>query len=175
MSIASAFKVEDGLFVPFRTEKRGLVGGPVGTLHVAVDDVGAAGGGNVEIAITMRRLEFGFRCIWVPTYAVTRDTLATAEVVRFAFEFTGNERLSRRVQSAKLAITASNVNYAAFTELAVVIDPDKDSDSNVIKFLWSTNVDTKIYEGEVFGPVFDAEVIRREGGGGIRDILAGVR
>lgn len=175
MAVTSTFNVGTaGLFRPFRTPERADGGPePVGTLHVPVNDVGDATGGAVTISIAMRRQEFGFHPLWIPTWANSRDNLATAEAVALGIEATGNERLAFVLEQAVLATARGSTNIARFDLNGVLIDPDSRVVSIVASFTWTTNTDTKIYRGQLFGPVYDGEVIARLGG--INSLLAGLR
>lgn len=172
--VANAF-VSAGLFVPFRTAKRGGDNGSdaVGTLSVDANATGAAGGGTVTITINMTKSEFGFRCLWVPTIMVVSDDLAAAEVVEMAFSAGGNERLSTSLTQAQLLVAGGSQNAGNAYDSAVLIDPDQVVAAEVLRAVWSTNTDTKGYHFHVYGPVFDGELLALNNS--IGDLLAGLR
>ncbi len=166
-----------GRYVPYRTpERAGEDGGdPVGTLSIAATATGAAGGGTVTVVIRMRRTEFGFRLIWVPTYISVVDNLATAEVVLLgAFGNPNNERLAGAMRQSVLPLAgAGALNVGSFTQLGVAVEPETETISTVLTGEWSTNTDTKVYFVHAYGVCYDAEVIAREGR--ISELLAGLR
>lgn len=165
-----------GLYTPFRGFDRDV--GPVGTMSVDVSATGDAGGGTVLINLTMERQEFGFHPIFVPTRCSSLDTLTTAEVVKFLFTGSGNERLKGDVREARLAVAAAgSENIAAFEQLGVSIEPAITGDQVIMQMLWSTNEDGKAYHMHVFGILYDAEALARSKarGKGADQLLGGVR
>lgn len=177
MAVSTNVKVEDGLFVPFHTARRGGPMGdePVGTLAVDAGATGAAGGGTVQAAITMNVEEFGFRMIYIPTQIAIRDNLASAEVVSFSYEQAGNKRLNTNT-TLRVVMTASaqSQNTGLVDGASVPIESVFSvEDGRVLLALWDTNTDTKAYHMHVFGFCFDAELIARRGG--IGPLMSGIR
>lgn len=175
MSISTTLKAEDGLYVPFRTGKRGgyLGGDPVGTLSLDSEVTGNATGGTAALLLTMNRDEFGFPIIFVPTFVSTRDNLAAPEVVRLAYVTAGNERISGDIEQHVLPLAgASALNVGNFDSIGIPIEGFGE-DLRVGQITWSSNVDTKVYHGHWFGYCFDAQLIAREGR--IGELLAGIR
>lgn len=163
-----------GLYVPFRTPIRaGPLGNqPVGTLNVDANATGAAGGGTVTLRITMDVEEFGFRPIWCPTRVSVSDNLATAEAMELLYIATGNERLRANIGEVVVTVAVSGSNVGLAEGLPVPIQPNVAA-GEIMRATWDTNTDTKIYHLHVFGPVFDAELLAREGE--VADLLAGIR
>lgn len=178
MAVSSTTSVQsDGLYVPFRNAQRGGPSGsdPVGTLFVNAEATGAAGGGTVTINITMRRQEFGFPIIWVPTYITTLDTLASVGKIVWSYLDTGNERLGASINEAVVAVaTGLAINAGVVAERGVAIDPTGETALAVMSAIWDDNVDTKAYHVHVFGAVFDRQVMALSDGS-VHDLLAGIR
>ncbi len=176
MSITGQRKVEEGLFVPWRTAKRGGVSGgePVGTLSLDKQEVGDSGGGTVAVQITANREEFGFPGIFVPTFVTTRDNLASPEVIRLAYVTVGNERISGDIEQHALALAGpAALNVATFDNIGIPLEFQGVTDLVIMQATWSTNTDTKVYHFHIFGYMFDAQLIAREGR--ISELLAGIR
>ncbi len=176
MSVTADRSVADnGLFVPWRTAKRGGRDGgePVGTLSIDGGAVGDATAGTFALRITANREEFGFPGIFVPTHMTIRDNLASAEVVRLAYVTAGNERLNGDIEQHVLAIAgAAGLNVASFGNVGIPIE-FFGVNTVIMQASWSTNTDTKVYHFHVFGYMFDAQIIAREGR--IGELLAGIR
>jgi len=176
MSVTGTAAVRDGIYQPWHTPWRGGPQGkdPVGTLVVDGGVVGDASGGSVTVAIEMRRTEFGFRVLWVPTQITARDN-ATAENVNLAFVSNGNKRIATDlVEALVMVLGASSTNSGRGTLSALPIEGSSEADSQrVLSAVWDTNADTKTYHLHAFGPVFDMEQIAREGA--ISEFLSGVR
>lgn len=160
------------LFTPFHTKGRGSPNGLVGTVSVDALTTGDATGGTVTINLRMGRQEFGFPILWVPTIINTKDNLAAAEPVFFAYTSAGNRRLRGPLEEVVTALRASSVNTAIMTNVSVPIEGVGAVDQ-VFTVVWDTNTDTLAYHLHMFGAVYDLQVIARNGG--IDPIVAGLR
>lgn len=174
MAVVQERNVSDvGLYVPYHATNRGQSNGLVGTLQVNAEATGTATGGAVTIQVNMRREEFGFPLIWVPTIITARDNLATAEGIFFQYSSVGNRRLNSSLTETVLALAVAGVNAAVMPNASVPIEGVDAVQAAVFEVLWATNTDTKIYHAHIFGPVYDLQVISR--GGLIEPLLAGLR
>lgn len=165
MSISQSLDVRDGVYVPWRTAKRGGINGgdPVGTVSVDGGLTGDATAGTAAIIIRMSRDTFGFPIIMIPTHLSARDNLASPEVVRLAYVTQGNERMVGDIEQHVLALAgAAALNVANFDSLGIPIE-GQGVDQIILQVTWSTNTDTKVYHAHVFGYVYDAQLIAREG------------
>lgn len=162
-----------GLYVPFRGFDREA--GPVGTLFVDVSATGDGSGGTVTLGITMKRLEFGFHPIWVPTRVSSLDGLASPEAVEFMFRSSGNERLNGDLREPALGVAvAGGNNLAAFNQLGVAVEPTNETAATVLQCLWSTNTNAVVYHLHAFGVLYDAEALARgKRSGKAPDVLLG--
>lgn len=176
MAVTTSVDMATGLFVPWRTAKRGGVDGgdPVGTLSLDASATGAAGGGTVTLTITAVDGSFGFHAIWVPTYIALQDNLAAAESPLFSWRAAGNARLDVNLFQTFLSIRGAGTDDVSVMQNATVpIEPDNRTATQVMQAIWATNTDTIVYHIHTFGVLFDAELLARAGR--IPDILAGVR
>lgn len=169
MSVSVTVSFSAGLFVPFRTAKRGGGvnsggGDPVGSFYIDGDLTGDASGGTATMVLAMARLEFGFHPIFVPTHIDASDNLATAEIVQLIYDPVGNARLSagNGIRQSKLSVAGSSTNDLLFDASGVLIEPSEVLQANVLDLVWKSNTDTKIYHFHVFGMMFDAEIMARE-------------
>lgn len=160
-TIASA-----GLFVPYRTAMRAGMHRtePVGTLFIRGTVTGAAGGGTAIINISMAVQEFGFHAIWVPTTIVLQDSLASLEGIIFQYDDRGNERLATDIIEHVTPTTINSQQRGSVETTGVIIDPNVAGGNVVLKATWQTNTDTKVYIMTAFGPIWDGQVMAREGG-----------
>ncbi len=161
-----------GLYTPYHTRERGGADGLVGTLYVDGAAVGDATGGALTIQIRMRRQEFGFPLIWVPTVIVGSDNLAAAEAIQFSYDSTGNRRIDGGLVQTVLAVRSID-NAAVMQNVSVPIEGVSDAQAVVFGTIWPSNTDTKVYHLHMFGPVFDLQVIARQGD--VDVLLAGMR
>lgn len=167
---------ENALFVPFRGFDREA--GAVGTLYFDAQAAGDGSGGTVTINVQMKKLEFGFHPLWIPTRVSTQDDLATAEVVAFAFRSSGMERLSGDLREASLALAVANsLNVAAFRELGVAVETQSLTNITVMQAIWLTNTDGKVYHVHIYGILYDGEALARgkRAGKAPDQLLGGVR
>ncbi len=166
-----------GLYVPFRGVDRAF--GPVGTLDAKATTVGDGSGGNVAISLQMKRLEFGFHPLWVPTMISIEDTLATAENPEVLFRGLGNERLLDQ-HCENVVMTAALVgarNCGKVEKLGFIIEPDQIGNATGVTCTWATNTNLLLYNLHVYGVVFDGEAMARgkRPGSSVSPLLAGVR
>ncbi len=152
-----------GLYVPFRGVSRL---GAVGTLHVRLNTVGAAGGGNVTLLLSMRGDEFGFNMLWVPTLIVVEDGLSSAITVSLTYIQLA-ERLGGQGSGMARVITTAPVSTVNIGELAgssphISVNPVTATEVNVLQALWSTNTDTIAYVMNIYGTVYDEQAMARE-------------
>ncbi len=176
MAVSTSVKVEDGLFVPFHTEVRGGLYGdkPVGTLYVDAGATGAAGGGSVQAIISMNVLEFGFRLLWLPLSMQLQDNLATPENVQLTYFAVDNRRLSAQVNDNVVMVASAVSTNLGIPGMPVLpIEGVGVGDGNVLRALWDTNTDAKVYHFHAFGPVYDLELMARQGE--VSELLAGIR
>ncbi len=174
LSVSAIVAFGDSQYNDFHQKFRGGQNGmsPVGTLHATATATGDGTGGNVLLLLQMKRVEFGFRAVFVPTLLVTEDDLATPEAVRLQFS-SGNKRLSSDMNQAALAVASSVFNVAQFDESGLLLESDVLTAVTVMAFVWSTNTNLKVYTANVFAAVFDMELIEKYGS--VSDFLAGVR
>lgn len=172
MAVSTNRNVSDiGLYVPFRGVDREA--GFVGSLFLDGATTGDASGGAIQIRILMRREEFGFHPIFVPTRVSAFDN-ATAETVVFQYAPAGNERISDFTREPKLGIAGFGGNSMTFESLGIPIEPDQVDQAEIMGMQWSTNVDTKLYHAHIFGVVYDAEALARgKSQGKFFDVLLG--
>lgn len=178
MAVTATGLFTGGLFVPFRTAKRGGRDGgdPVGSYYFDGGAVGAAGGGTVTIILAMQKEAFGFHPLFVPTHIDASDTLATAEEVQLIYDPAGNSRIAagNGIRESVLAVAGSATNDVFFTAAGIIVEPSEDVDTSVLAAVWKTNTDTKTYHFHIFGMLFDAEIMAREESK-ISELLMGVR
>ncbi len=183
MSVSTNVPVNDGsdpgvaLYVPFRGFDRSL--GPVGTLDVKAVTVGDGSGGSVAISIQMRKQEFGFHPLWVPTMISVEDTLATAENPEVLFRGLGNERLIDQ-HCENVVMLASLVgarNCGKVANIGFIIEPDVVANATVMTCTWATNTNLLLYNIHAYGVIFDGEAMARGKypGSAVSTLLAGVR
>lgn len=175
MAVTSTSGVSQGHFHLLHSKVRGGPEGtsPVGTLSLVKRTAGAAGGGTATVIFTQREIEFGFRCILVPTLITTFDNLAAAEVVNLIYLSTSKRMGATDVSQAVLAIAASGGNIARFVPDGVLFEVETKTAQEILQCVWSTNTDGKVYDIRAFFSVFDAELIEKHGS--VSDFLAGVR
>lgn len=173
MAVDTTVAVENGLYVPFHQKSRGDGYTPVGTLFVDGTATGAAGGGTVSLAISMRAQEFGFRLAWVITNLSISDNLSTAEAVEMSYQAGGNRRINGAIVFSAFPVDVGGQNAVLVEPGAVPIEGVNQTQGDVLKALWATNTDTKLYHMHAFGPVYDLELIALIGR--VPDLLAGIR
>lgn len=174
MTVQVTRQVSDGLYVPYHQASRSVGNGLVGTLFVDAEAVGDSGGGSVSILLQMRREEFGFPLLWVPTLIAVQDNLATAEVVDMVYTAGGNRRALGPIGEAVVTVDgAAGLNRGQMTNVTLPIEGVALATASIMSADWASNVDTKIYHLHVFGPVYDLQLIARDGY--IDDMAAGLR
>lgn len=177
MSVTSIAAVANGTYEPFHTEVRAGPNSedPVGTVAVDSGVTGDASGGTVTIGVSMRPQEFGFRLLWIPLSIVLRDNLAGQDLVNLNYLSVVNDRLDAVVEEfITMEDAAQSLNMGLSKMYALPIEVSYGtSGGNVLTAVWATNTDTKIYHLHVFGPVFDLEVMAREGK--VHPLMAGIR
>lgn len=176
MSVSSFITVENGLYVPFRGFDREV--GPVGTLCVDAQVIGDGSGGTATINLQMRREEFGFHVIWIPTRVSVVDDLAAAEEVFFSFRASGNERLNADISEAVLSIRVANgLNMGSFTNLGVAVETASTTIISVMQAGWLTNTNLKVYHLHAYGILYDDEALARgkRSGKAPDQLMGGVR
>ncbi len=165
-----------GLYLAFRTPVRGGAEGhdPVGTLNADAVTIGDGSGGSVQLGLTMREQEFGFRPLWVPTHVMTLDTLATVQNVRIDFAAVGNRRLIDDASEGVVPLEVSaDLQIAVAAQVAIVIEPSSAAGARVLRAVWGTNVNLKAHTLRAYGPVYDQELMARHGT--VPDLVAGLR
>lgn len=175
MAVSTNVNVRDGIFTPYHQARRTLLNGLVGTLYVDAGSTGAAGGGTHGINIRMRREEFGFPILWVPTLIGVQDNLASAEVVELTYQGSGNRRLIAGAglrEAVTTVATAVGNNVGQMANVTLPIE-GRGPDNAILSATWATNTDTKLYHLHVFGPVYDLQVISRLGY--LDEVAAGLR
>ncbi len=183
VAVSKTIDVDDGsapgvtLYVPFRGFDRSL--GPVGTLDVKAVALGDATGGSVAISIRMRKEEFGFHPLWVPTMISIEDNLATVENPEVIFRGLGNERLIDE-HCENVTMVASLVgsrNCGKVQSIGFIIEPDQPTPNSIVTCTWATNTDTLAYNVHMYGVIFDGEAMARgkHAGSAVSPLLAGVR
>ncbi len=177
MAVSTDTDMANGHYVPFRTERRGGDRGdrPVGTLFADGNAIGAAGGGTVEVGLTMGRQPFGFRIMFVPTIIAVRDNLASLENVNFIYALTNNSRLpaGTNVDENIVPITSGGIQVGRVIGVAFLIEPEEDAPGLVMRATWATNTDGKAYHLHTYGVVYDAEIMT--GYGQVPDLVGGLR
>lgn len=175
MAVETSFNFNRGTFVPFAQRSRGGESGAVGTVAIDEQITGAAGGGAATLNIDMGKTEFGFRILYVPTFIGVRDNLATAENVSFSWVATGNKRLPGTATFAQNIVSTqvSGVNLGLADTSGMLIEGREIADARILRFVWETNTDTKIYHVHVFGTAYDLEWIEKYGV--IGPVLEGIR
>ncbi len=167
--------LSSGDFVPFHQKVRGGVEGAVGSLACDFEATGDGSGGSVWINVSAADIEFGFRYLFVPTFVFTRDTLASAANISFGWVGTSNRRLQVLESYAQtlVAIAASGVNHAKADPSGIVIEGRTRAQGRIMRIAWPTNTNTFVYHVHVFGTMFDAELIEKQGS--IHSLLTGIR
>lgn len=173
MAIDQTRFVRDGFYTPYHSIGRGVGNGLVGTLQIDAEATGAAGGGIVVIRLKMKREEFGFPLIFIPTYVAVKDNLATAELVTLDYRAAGNRRMSSNVSEMITTLQNNNENAGLTTNTTIPIEGGDRTEQDIMTAVWETNTDTKTYHLHMFGPVFDLQVIARSGL--VDPLLAGLR
>lgn len=163
----------DGLFVPLMQGTRGGGGShPVGTLQGSVITTGNGTGGTVTLNLTMTAQGFGFRYIYVPTLLALFDDLSSPEAVAVIWA-----AVTRRLQSdfllSVLPIATSPGNAGNLEPAGVMLEGVDATPVIGIQAIWSTNTNTKTYRMNVFGMVYDAELLERSGE--VTGLLEGLR
>lgn len=174
MAVSVTRSISAGLYTPYHAGVgRGAVNGLVGTLQLDAEATGAAGGGTVQIAVSMGREAFGFPLMLVPTFVGVQDNLAAAEVVRVDYRLEGNRRLQASVSTTLTTLRSGTNNAGTVENVSIPIEGVAIAEADILHAVWATNTDTKTYHLHVFAAVFDLQVIAREG---LVDLLmAGVR
>lgn len=162
-----------GEYVPFHQAGRDNPSGIVGTLMANAEATGDATGGEVSITLRMRREEFGFPLLWVPTKIGVRDNLAAAEEVSMFYVASGNRRLNDNFFEVQLAVRQGVTNAAILSNPSIAIEGLGPGQGDVFGATWSTNTDTKTYHLHMFGAVFDLQMLARMGR--VEAFLAGLR
>ncbi len=177
MAVSTNQDVEDvGVYVPFRGVDRQA--GPVGTLMIPSVATGDATGGAVTITVRMKRLEFGFHPIFVPTRAHFTVNEAAAQEVLMSYSAAGNERISSAfAEEVTSRITGSGDNIGNLTLLEIPIEPSEDLAAAIMQCRFTLNTDTDTYNFNVFGVMYDAEAMAKgkRQGARIDMLMAGVR
>ncbi len=174
MAVSTNRDVADGLFTPYHQRQRAEGNGLVGTLSVNAEATGAAGGGSVTIILRMRRREFGFPILWVPTLIQCQDNLGTPEPVTLNYLSAGNRQLTANLTEVITPIDAGDVQDVGHAlNVSMPIEGNETSIDSILSMKWETNTDTKIYHMHVFGPVYDLQVVARQGY--IDELMAGLR
>ncbi len=166
----------NGLFVPFRTKKRGGFEGsdPVGTLHLDGTVTGDAGGGSASITFQGIRDMFGFPMLFVPLMVGTQDNLATPESTRVIFAAAGNDRLQGDFFQVVTVVGLGGSNQGTLENVAVVIDFNGvNTLQDALFALWATNEDGKVYHFHVYGACYDAQLLGNASR--VPELLAGLR
>ncbi len=175
VSVSNTVAMNEGLYVPFRGVDREA--SAVGTLHVVNTDTGDGSGGVVTLVYTMTREMFGFHPIFVPTRVLASDDQASATTIRLFYDNTGNERLTGTMFEHQLAVTTVGNNAVNFSALSIPIEPQERAATAVLSIVWTTNTNAKVYNGRVFGVMYDAEALSRRKGPGVTidQLMAGIR
>ncbi len=181
MSVQTLTELSSGLFVPYRGTMQGLQ--PAGTVEVAMQATGAAGGGTVTLHLVASKIEFGFHPILTLTAVASFATVVVAGEVFFQYSAVGNERMQQSV----LTLPKTEVDSGGFTmanwlgeELPIPIEPFIDSavaqaSRIVASIQWTTNTDTASYNAAVFALVWDMEALARRADAVMPDVFYGVR
>lgn len=152
-------------FVPFRSANRYT--GPIGTFSFHGEVTGDSGGGTASVSFSCAHQIFGFHPLLVLKMADSHDNLASAEVVRFTVDFTGNERIGVEAHHTLMAGLAgdSNLNFNSLEleRRQVMIEPRR-TGGTVVIFTWGTNTDTKVYHARLWGLVYDLEAFSKRPG-----------
>jgi len=167
-----------GLYVPYRGLAPGVQ--PSGSWSTQMTATGDGSGGQVNVNLFMSKIEFGFHPIFTLQYCMSVDNLAAADEVIFQYSVVGNERLRSAVSIGKTPIANGTSFFAVWVgeDLPIPIEPDLGSDittRTVATVQWQTNTDTKAYQVNLFGMVWDAEVLARQVGAKMPDYFFGVR
>lgn len=163
-----------GLYVPYHQAGRDASNALVGSLAVNAEATGDSGGGNVTIQLLMLRSEFGFPQLWVPTLIAAQDNLGTAEPVVFNYLSSGNRRLNANIAEVITMIDGGGTSDFGHVEnVSLPLEVDPGSDRSVLSMKWSTNTDGKIYHMHVVGPVYDLQMLAKDGY--IDEMMAGLR
>lgn len=174
MATLTIVNMEDQLYVPLHSRVPGGDDGksPVGTVSIDMGTVGDATGGLARAQLKMRRIEFGFRPIIVPTLITVQDNLAAVGVVEVEYS-QSQWRLGTSTNLVVTTVAGPNINQVSVPLNGMVFEVEPQAVTEVLLVSWATNTDTKIYHCHIFGAVFDAEVIEQRGS--ISELLAGVR
>lgn len=164
MSVTDVTLFQDGLFVPYRGLAKGVQ--PAGTYSALLAGTGDAGGGTVNLQMSMRSVEFGFHAVLTMVLIEANDNLASPVEVLFQYSATpGNERVdSAAVLSVrKLPVDSIGLNRANWLgqDLPIPIESTSIAGATAFNVAWATNTDTKLYTARVFGQLWDAEVLAR--------------
>lgn len=173
MAVSATRFVSAGLYTPYHTLGRGGSNGLVGSLSVDAEATGDSGGGSVTVALNMGRQEFGFPILWVPTVIAIRDNLAAAENVALIYDSTNNRRLAASFHEVVVGLRSGATNTALMSNVSIPVEGDAVAPAGIFAAIWPTNTDTKSYHLHMFGPVFDLQVIAKQGE--IDLLAAGVR
>ncbi len=166
MSVVGNHSTLDGLYVPFRGVARN---GIVGTFHIRMTVTGDSGGGTAEIRFSWNHIEFGFHALLVPTLITARDNLASAENVQLEYVTQGNERIEGEIEVILVPSTFGALHIGAFQDLGIVIEGRifaggfAATGREVVNIKWTTNTDAKLYVGQLYGVVYDAEHMAKYG------------
>lgn len=175
MAVTSNTRLNSGVY----TELKQIIRGgrerskPVATAMVEGEATGAAGGGLVTVNITVTNDEFGFRAILVPVAVFTNDNLATPEVVQVAWPSAQNKRMQQNVSQAFTPLRVNSINLGKVEASGMLIEPFISAASSIVRAVWATNTDTKVYNLAALFMVYDLEMMEREGEVGA--LMEGIR
>ncbi len=165
MSVIDVTLFQDGLYTPYRGLAKGSQ--PAGSYSALLQGTGDAGGGTVNLNMSMRNEEFGMHCIMTMVSIETNDNLASPVEVVFQYSVTpGNERVgsSAAISIRKLPVASvASLNRANWVgaDLPIPIESISRDGATCFNIAWTTNTDTKTYSARVFALLWDAEVIAR--------------
>lgn len=173
MTVTQTQNVQNNGYVPYHTASRDYENGLVGTLAVNAEATGDGSGGVVNILLRMRREQFGFPLLYVPTQVTLVDNLATAVDVIAGFEPAGNRRLIANVNQRVAMVQVQSSNMGNLVDVTIPIEGIDNSLRDIFQAQWETNTDSKTYHLHMFGPVYDLQMIARMGH--IDPLAAGIR
>ncbi len=174
LSVTANVALSSGLFVPYHTRVRGGEDGkdPVGTVQVDGEATGDGSAGTVAVNIRMVREQFGFACMWVPTYIEIGTTENAVNVCEFRYRQEGNARLSGDMVEIVTTVAAFTQDGALLQLRGMPLEGVGVALVDVLRITFPSNTNTDFYHLHAFGPIYDLEVIRRKGG--IAELIAGV-
>lgn len=167
MTVTDVTLFQDGLYVPYRGLAKGIQ--PAGTYSALLSGTGDAGGGTVNLQMSMRKVEFGFHAVLTMVLVEANDNLASPVEVLFQYSATpGNERVDTAgvMSVRKLPVSSIGLNRANWLgqDLPIPIESISVAGATAFNIAWATNTDTKLYTARVFGQLWDAEVLARSRG-----------